>query len=211
MDGTVKWQVDQPIMNVGGATVANDLVFTGLLNGEFLAYDSETGEQVWSYQTAGGINAQPAIAGDLVILPSSGPLIGGPEGLQAQPQVIAFRLGAAGAQAATPAAATPAAEESAGATPVGQVPTELTVDMVDIDFNPNEFAIPADTDVTVHLPNHGAAVHNFNIDDLDVHSGDVQPGQETTVTINAPAGGYEYYCDVPGHKAAGMVGTLTAE
>ena len=29
--------------------------------------------------------------------------------------------------------------------------------------------------------------------------------------INAPAGTYEYYCNVPGHKEAGMVGTLTSQ
>ena len=33
-------------------------------------------------------------------------------------------------------------------------------------------------------------------------------GGTTTVTINAAAGDYEYYCSVPGHKEAGMVGTL---
>ena len=34
------------------------------------------------------------------------------------------------------------------------------------------------------------------------------PGEETEVTINAPAGEYEYYCTEPGHKDIGMVGTL---
>ena len=37
------------------------------------------------------------------------------------------------------------------------------------------------------------------------------PGGETPVTINAPPGDYEYYCSVPGHRAAGMVGTLPVE
>ena len=32
-----------------------------------------------------------------------------------------------------------------------------------------------------------------------------------SMTINAPAGTYIFYCGVPGHKEAGMVGTLTAE
>ena len=31
----------------------------------------------------------------------------------------------------------------------------------------------------------------------------------TDVTVSAPAGIYEFYCNLPGHKAAGMVGTLT--
>jgi Cu/Zn superoxide dismutase len=109
---------------------------------------------------------------------------------------------------ATPVSATPAAE----ATPAGaEAAAEVTVEMVDIDFNPNEFSIPANTDVTVRLPNLGAIPHNFHIDPLDVHSEDVPPEAETTVTINAEPGDYEYYCSIPGHREAGMVGTVHVE
>jgi nitrite reductase (NO-forming) len=93
-------------------------------------------------------------------------------------------------------------------TPAGTPVTELTVEMIDIAFDPDEFTIPANTDVTVHLPNRGVIPHDFNIDALDIRSGLVQPGEETTVTINAPSGDYEYYCSVPGHREAGMVGTM---
>lgn len=110
---------------------------------------------------------------------------------------------------ATPDAASAATPAGApGATPRAGRAEEVTVEMVAIDFNPNEFTIPANTDVLVHLPNLGQIVHNFNIDPLDVHSGDVPPGGETTVTLNAEAGDYEYYCSIPGHRAAGMVGTV---
>jgi plastocyanin len=85
---------------------------------------------------------------------------------------------------------------------------QQTVTMVDIAFQPTELTIPANTDVTITLTNKGASVHNFNIDDLDIHSGDIQPGQSGSVTINAHPGDHEYYCSIPGHKEAGMVGTL---
>jgi nitrite reductase (NO-forming) len=62
--------------------------------------------------------------------------------------------------------------------------------------------------VTVNLVNKGAAVHTFDIDALNVHSGEYTSGQTGSVTINAPPGEYEYYCAVPGHKQAGMVGKL---
>jgi Cu-Zn family superoxide dismutase len=100
-------------------------------------------------------------------------------------------------------------------TPVGDLQTELTVEMVDIDFNPNDFSIPANTDVTITLPNNGAAVHNFNVDgknnpsDPGIRSGDVQPGDSATVTVNLPPGEWYYYCSIPGHEAAGMYGTIT--
>jgi nitrite reductase (NO-forming) len=81
--------------------------------------------------------------------------------------------------------------------------------LVDIAFQPKAFTLPADRPTAIMLVNRGAVVHNFTIDELDVHSGAIQPGQSTTVTIDAPAGTYTYYCAVPGHRQAGMVGTLS--
>ena len=37
----------------------------------------------------------------------------------------------------------------------------------------------------------------------------VQPGGSSKVTVTLKPGTYEFYCPVPGHKAAGMKGTLT--
>ena len=82
---------------------------------------------------------------------------------------------------------------------------------MDIAFVPPKLEMAADTPVTVMLTNTGAAVHNFNIDELDIHSGDIPPGQSKEVTITAPVGTYQYYCNVPGHKEAGMTGTLTVQ
>jgi uncharacterized cupredoxin-like copper-binding protein len=87
--------------------------------------------------------------------------------------------------------------------------------MVDIAFKPSEFTIPANQDVTVTLKNTGATMHNFSITDhnnpnvknLNI-SVNVNPGETKTVTINAPAGDYYYFCDVPGHEAAGMHGVM---
>src|SRR5919112_2435698 len=91
----------------------------------------------------------------------------------------------------------------------GDAPATMTVDIVaqDILFEPKELTIPANTDVTVNVPNEGAAPHNFSIDELGIDV-DIAPGATEQVVINAPAGEYEYYCNVPGHKEAGMVGTL---
>jgi len=115
------------------------------------------------------------------------------------------------AAAATPesAGATPAAggEEQAAGQGAGEA---LEVESYDIYFEPDELSIPADTDVTVQLPNAGAAQHNFSIDELGI-SVDIAPGATEETVINAPAGEYEYYCNVPGHKEAGMEGTLTVQ
>lgn len=129
-----------------------------------------------------------------------------------------------GTPEATPVPAQPGASPSPAAPPAaspqpapdgGEAQTAPTIEMVDLAFKPNEVTIPADTDVTVTLKNSGALPHNFSITDhnnpnvpnLNI-SVDVQPGQSQTVTINAPAGDYYFFCNVEGHEAAGMFGTL---
>ena len=112
--------------------------------------------------------------------------------------------------------ATPiAANTNAPATPSAAGNSALTLEMVDIAFNPTDLTIPANQDVVVTLTNNGAAAHNFSITDhenpnvanLNI-SVDVAAGETTTVTINAPAGDYYFFCNVAGHEAAGMHGTL---
>lgn len=93
----------------------------------------------------------------------------------------------------------------------GGAPTTFTVDMIDINYVQKELTIPADTEVTINLPNQGAALHNFVIDALNVKSEDVPGGGQTSVTFSAPAGEYQYYCSQPGHKEAGMIGTLIVQ
>ena len=90
--------------------------------------------------------------------------------------------------------------------------------MYDIYFGANLITIPADTDVKFVLPNEGAALHTFVINDQenpDVENLDIKvevnPGESGETTINAPAGTYNFWCDVPGHKAAGMWGILKVE
>jgi uncharacterized protein (DUF305 family) len=105
-----------------------------------------------------------------------------------------------GATAAGPAGTPSTAAGGAGA----------TVESYDISFKPKALTIPAGTEVTLTLPNEGVPLHNFSIDALGI-SVDIAPSTTEQVVITAPAGIYEYYCNVPGHKEAGMVGVLTAE
>jgi nitrosocyanin len=64
--------------------------------------------------------------------------------------------------------------------------------------------------VTVNLQNKGNLDHSFVIDELSVKLETVKAGTTQSVTFTpGTAGTYTFYCDVPGHKAAGMTGTLT--
>jgi uncharacterized cupredoxin-like copper-binding protein/mono/diheme cytochrome c family protein len=97
-----------------------------------------------------------------------------------------------------------------GASPPPAAAAPTTIELQDIKFVPNGFSVPANTPTKITLKNTGATLHNFSIDQLNIKQ-DVQPGETVEITINAPPGTYQYYCDVPGHKEAGMVGTLTVK
>jgi cyclophilin family peptidyl-prolyl cis-trans isomerase/uncharacterized cupredoxin-like copper-binding protein len=84
---------------------------------------------------------------------------------------------------------------------------EIVITANDIFFEPAEISIPAGTDATVTVVNQGAVEHNFSIDELEI-SRTIAPGGQQRIVINAPAGTYEFYCNMPGHREAGMAGQL---
>ncbi len=88
---------------------------------------------------------------------------------------------------------------------------QFEVIALDIAFDKQEMRIPADTEVTVTLRNDGMLEHDWVVDELNAMIDVLQSGEMGSVTFTAPAGEYEYYCSVPGHREAGMVGTLIVE
>jgi glucose dehydrogenase len=58
--GRIKWQVKtaQPLMG-GTLATAGNVVFTGEGNGDFSAFDAQTGERLWSFNCGAGVNAPP--------------------------------------------------------------------------------------------------------------------------------------------------------
>jgi len=59
--GKIRWQVKTPQPMIGGVlATAGGLLFTGEGNGEFKAYDSETGSTLWKFQAGAGVNAPPS-------------------------------------------------------------------------------------------------------------------------------------------------------
>ena len=67
--------------------------------------------------------------------------------------------------------------------------------------------------VTIAFANSSPLAHNFTLQEGT--SGKVLGATPTfqggvkTLTLNLKPGTYTYYCTVPGHRMAGMVGTLT--
>lgn len=63
--------------------------------------------------------------------------------------------------------------------------------------------------ISITIQNKGALDHNFTIEELGLDV-DISPGEEQIITFLVDeTGEYEYICNVPGHREAGMTGTLT--
>jgi plastocyanin len=117
------------------------------------------------------------------------------------------------ATATTPA--TPLPTETTDTTASGGGGGATTLDVAadptgQLKFDPAKLSAPAG-DITLDLTNDSAVPHNIAVDGAEGVSDTIQDGGTAELTVNLPAGTYEYYCDVPGHRQAGMVGTLTVQ
>ena len=84
--------------------------------------------------------------------------------------------------------------------------TEQTISVTSSDaleFEPSQLDATAGVIHIVH-DNSGSTVHTFVIDGQDFKLTDDDEGD-----VDLAAGDYVFYCDVPGHRDAGMEGTLT--
>ena len=80
---------------------------------------------------------------------------------------------------------------------------------VDISYEEAPEEVAAGT-VDVELDNQGNIEHNVVIEELDDQKVlDAAAGESDSGSVELEAGTYTYYCDVAGHRAAGMEGTLT--
>lgn len=114
--------------------------------------------------------------------------------------------------------------------------TELSVTGTDeLAFEPDAFAVPVGTEVTVEFTAEDAVEHDLVVegaamagmtgeeghgedeeeddhatDESDLHVAHADAGETATATFTIDeAGTYEVFCTVPGHREAGMVAELT--
>lgn len=109
--------------------------------------------------------------------------------------------GVADIPAAGPQDATPIGDSAGGEATV--------VTLVNGEIQPAELTLPGNTDVTITVTNEGTFSHNFTIEGTDFATAMLDPGQSEELTVNLEAGEYVTFCAVPGHREAGMMGTLT--
>jgi plastocyanin len=85
----------------------------------------------------------------------------------------------------------------------------ITLEAREFAFAPDDVTVDAG-EVEVTLDNKGVVEHDFTIDEADVQVY-ADATESTTETVTIDEGTYTFYCSIPGHREAGMEGTLTAE
>ncbi|MGZ8629488.1 MAG: multicopper oxidase domain-containing protein [Actinomycetota bacterium] len=91
----------------------------------------------------------------------------------------------------------------------------VTVDVMLSDFKiePATLEVPAGSDITFNVMNHGQAPHTFGVvvDGQTIETPSIDVDGSASLEVPALAAGtYDTLCTVPGHDQLGMVGTLTA-
>lgn len=83
----------------------------------------------------------------------------------------------------------------------------VTVDMANFEFDPSAPSIMSGQKLL--LTNSDAVVHDFTLDEYDIHV-TVGPGSEAIVDLSAlPQGRYQFYCSLHFDGVDGMAGTIT--
>jgi plastocyanin len=117
------------------------------------------------------------------------------------------------ALAALIAACGPGASGGGGGGGTNEVNVTLTA--TEFKYDPNTITASPGQKVNVTLVNKGTVIHTFVLPEAGITSSNpikAEAGKTATGSFTAPAAGtYTFYCDQPGHKEAGMTGTLTVK
>ncbi len=104
------------------------------------------------------------------------------------------------------------AEETTTAAEGGSVSLSANPDG-ELAYEESSLSAPAGA-VTIEFDNPASIGHDVVVEDTggsEITRTDVISGDSATAVGEFEAGDYTYYCSVPGHREAGMEGTLTVE
>lgn len=111
----------------------------------------------------------------------------------------------------------------------GSNAAEISVDMEEFMFDPQNYTVPAGAEVTIHMTNNGTLEHEFTIvklgetltppvdeslvEDKIFWEHELAAGESETLTFTAPSepGEYQIVCVIPGHLEQGMQAKLIVE
>jgi uncharacterized cupredoxin-like copper-binding protein len=92
--------------------------------------------------------------------------------------------------------------------PTGPIEETLEVSASEFAFEPSELSASADTVTAIRVRNVGTVEHDLVVDEAGLTIA-TPTGETARGTFSLPAGTYAFYCSIPGHREAGMEGTLS--
>ena len=99
----------------------------------------------------------------------------------------------------------PAAKGPGGTIALAADPTQIAYDKTSLTSKPGQ--------VTIDFDNPAQIAHDVAVEQggQELAKSDLITNSETSVSADLGAGEYVFYCSVPGHREAGMQGTLTVK
>ncbi|MDO8559310.1 MAG: DUF5667 domain-containing protein [bacterium] len=89
---------------------------------------------------------------------------------------------------------------------------EFEVSGTEYGFNPSNITVQAGQRVKIKFRNDGRIKHNLIIEGLGVGTKTISSDDDASIEFTAPASGnYIFFCSIPGHRQAGMEGSLKIE
>lgn len=117
-----------------------------------------------------------------------------------------------------PTSPPPTEVPSSSPIPEGAMMSEVqkfTVEGSEFNFSPKAIHVKKGAEVELTFKNNGTISHNYIVSDLGIATKTIGAGKTDVVKFTAPktAGTVQYisYCSLPGHREAGMAGTLIVE
>ena len=202
----IAWQHELPgDRSYGVVSTAGGLLFKGQVDGNLVAYDARTGDNLWKFQTGWGISAPPmtySIDGVQYVAVASGGNRGGVSTLDGD-AVWAFSL--SGTIDDAPAPPPVQTRTTLGGPlvrlgqPVGRTDTQGldkafdgTIDTADYSFTPVRVSVPAGTTIT--WSNSGAVIHTATATNGNFDTGDIPSGSSVSIEFDTP-GTFSYNCN----------------
>ena len=203
---TIVWQKREGgDQSYGALSTAGGIVFRGKVNGNLVAYDAKSGDELWTFQTGLGISAPPmtwaGADGAQYLTVAVGGNRGGNTTLDGD-EVWTFSLNGTFDQVQAPPPVATTVQLTGAVIKIGQ-PEGLTntllgdtifqgtVDVVDYLYQPQRVQISPGS--TLSFSNGGTIVHTATAQDNSWDTGDIAPGQTSSVTFNS-AGTFTYSC-----------------
>jgi uncharacterized cupredoxin-like copper-binding protein len=86
---------------------------------------------------------------------------------------------------------------------------KITLKLEAMRFQQDHIQVKTGQPVTLHLVNKDGYTHAFDLDEFDIH---LQLAAEETAELTftpTRSGSFTFYCSSPGHRSAGMEGSIT--